>query len=104
MTKAILMAVHEHPRELAAIQRELLARYAADYEVIAEASATAAVKALVLTSMFVPGPLTEDLRRLIRQRRRRGEASRTRADQCQLSYSGCVLICSLGLSTPGVTS
>ena len=64
----------------------------------------AAVKALVLTSMFVPGPLTEDLRRLIRQRRRRGEASRTRADQCQLSCSGCVLICSLGLSTPGVTS
>jgi hypothetical protein len=42
MTKPILMAVHEDPRELATIQRELLGRYAADYEVIAEASATAA--------------------------------------------------------------
>src|SRR5205823_619707 len=42
MTKPILMAVHEHPRELATIQRELLGRYAADYEVIAEASASAA--------------------------------------------------------------
>lgn len=46
MTKPILMAVHEHPRELATIQRELLGRYAADYEVIAEASATAALARL----------------------------------------------------------
>src|SRR5450432_1545921 len=44
MTKPILMVVHEHPRELAAIQRELLGRYAADYEVIAEASASAALE------------------------------------------------------------
>src|SRR5205807_9616938 len=46
MTKPILMAVHDHPRELATIQRELLGRYAADYEVIAEASATAALERL----------------------------------------------------------
>jgi len=46
MTKPILMAVHEHPRELATIQRELLGRYAADYEVIAEASASAAPERL----------------------------------------------------------
>src|SRR2546423_781544 len=46
MTKPILMAVHEHPRELATIQRELLGRYAADYEVIAEASASAALERL----------------------------------------------------------
>jgi thioredoxin reductase (NADPH) len=46
MTKPILLAVHEHPRELATIQRELLGRYAADYEVIAEASATAALELL----------------------------------------------------------
>ncbi|MGZ6029135.1 MAG: FAD-binding protein, partial [Myxococcaceae bacterium] len=46
MTKPILMAVHEHPRELATIQRELLGRYAADYEVIVDASATAALERL----------------------------------------------------------
>ena len=46
MTKPILMAVHEHPRELATLQRELLGRYAADYEVISEASATAALERL----------------------------------------------------------
>jgi len=46
MTKPILMAVHEHPRELATIQQELLGRYAADYEVIAGASATAALERL----------------------------------------------------------
>jgi len=46
MTKPILMVVHEHPRELAAIQQELLGRYAADYEVIAEASASAALERL----------------------------------------------------------
>src|SRR2546430_6632219 len=46
MTKPILMAVHDHPRELATIQRKLLGRYAADYEVIAEASATAALERL----------------------------------------------------------
>src|SRR5256712_12290480 len=46
MTKPILMAVHEHPRELATIQRELLGRYGADYQVIAEASATAALERL----------------------------------------------------------
>jgi thioredoxin reductase (NADPH) len=46
MTKPILMAVHEDPGELATIQRELLGRYAADYEVIAEASATAALERL----------------------------------------------------------
>ena len=46
MTKPILMAVHEHPRELATIQRELLGRYAVDYEVIAEASASAALERL----------------------------------------------------------
>src|SRR2546430_17590018 len=46
MTKPILMAVHDHPRELATIQRELLGRYAADYQVIAEASATAALERL----------------------------------------------------------
>ena len=46
MTKPILMAVHDHPRELATIQRELLGRYAADYEVIAEASPTAALERL----------------------------------------------------------
>jgi len=46
MTKPILMAVHEHPRELATIPTELLGRYAADYEVIAEASATAALERL----------------------------------------------------------
>src|SRR3989442_12646194 len=42
MTKPILMAVHEPPRELATIQRELLGRYGADHQVIAEAWATAA--------------------------------------------------------------
>jgi CheY-like chemotaxis protein len=46
MRKPILMAVHEHPRELATVQGELLGRYAADYEVIAEASATAALERL----------------------------------------------------------
>ena len=46
MTKPILMVVHEQPRELAAIQGELLGRYAASYEVLAEASATAALERL----------------------------------------------------------
>src|SRR2546423_8396230 len=46
MTKPILMAVHEHPRELATIQRELLGRYAADYEGTAEAWATAGLERL----------------------------------------------------------
>src|SRR5262245_19674755 len=46
MTKPILMAVHEHPRELATIERELLSRYTSDYEVFSEPAATAALERL----------------------------------------------------------
>ena len=42
MTKPILMAVDEDPREFATLERELLGRYASDYQVFAEPSATAA--------------------------------------------------------------
>ena len=44
--KPILMAVHEHARELATIERELLGRYGADYQVITDTSATAALERL----------------------------------------------------------
>jgi thioredoxin reductase (NADPH) len=43
MTKPILLVVDDQARELETIQRELLKRYAADYEVIAEPSAEAAL-------------------------------------------------------------
>jgi thioredoxin reductase (NADPH) len=46
MTKPILMAVHEHSSALAVIERELLGRYASDYQVFAEPSATAALERL----------------------------------------------------------
>jgi len=46
MTKPILMAIHEQPRELATIERELRGRYASDYEVLSEPSATAALERL----------------------------------------------------------
>jgi hypothetical protein len=63
MTKPILMAVLEHPRELATLQRELLGRYAADYEVIAEASATAALERLEALRAMVStiGPAHENV-------------------------------------------
>ena len=41
--KPILLAVHEQPRELEMIQRELVSRYAADYEIICEESVASAL-------------------------------------------------------------
>ena len=46
MVKPILLAVHEQTRELEMIQRELLSRYAADYEIIGEASVASALERL----------------------------------------------------------
>jgi thioredoxin reductase (NADPH) len=46
MTKPILMAVDEHRHELETIQRELLKRYGADYDVVADHSAVAALQRL----------------------------------------------------------
>ena len=44
--KPILLAVHDEPRERAAIQRELTSRYATDYEIICEDSPVAALQRL----------------------------------------------------------
>jgi thioredoxin reductase (NADPH) len=46
MAKPVLMAVHEQTRELSLLQRELDGRYAADYEIICEASAASALDRL----------------------------------------------------------
>lgn len=46
MTKPILMAVDDHRHDLETIQGELLKRYGADYEVLAEDSAAAALQRL----------------------------------------------------------
>jgi thioredoxin reductase (NADPH) len=46
MAKPILMVVHEEIRELGVLQRELAGRYAADYEIICEASAASALDRL----------------------------------------------------------
>ena len=46
MAKPVLMAVHEDTRDLTMLQRELAGRYAADYEVICEASAASALEQL----------------------------------------------------------
>jgi thioredoxin reductase (NADPH) len=47
MTKPILMAVDDHIHDLETIQRELLKRYGADYDVLADHSAAAALQRLV---------------------------------------------------------
>ena len=44
--KPILLAVHEQTRELEMIRRELLSRYAADYEIICEGSVASALERL----------------------------------------------------------
>jgi thioredoxin reductase (NADPH) len=46
MAKPVLMAVHEQTRELNVLQRELADRYAADYEIMCEASAASALERL----------------------------------------------------------
>jgi thioredoxin reductase (NADPH) len=46
MTKPILMAVDDHSHDLETIQRELLKRYGADYDVLAERSAASALQRL----------------------------------------------------------
>jgi thioredoxin reductase (NADPH) len=46
MTKQILLAVHDRAGELEMVQRELVSRYAADYEIICERSATSALQRL----------------------------------------------------------
>jgi thioredoxin reductase (NADPH) len=48
MAKPVLMAVHEQTRELKVVQRELASRYAADYQIIYEASAASALERLDL--------------------------------------------------------
>jgi DNA-binding NarL/FixJ family response regulator len=44
MAKPVLMVVHEHTDELEMVRRELASRYAADYEIICEASAASALE------------------------------------------------------------
>jgi CheY-like chemotaxis protein len=46
MAKPVLMAVLEQTRELNVLQRELAGRYAADYQIICEASAASALERL----------------------------------------------------------
>jgi thioredoxin reductase (NADPH) len=46
MTKPILLAVDDHTHDLETIQRELLKRYGADYDVLADHSAAAALQRL----------------------------------------------------------
>src|SRR5215207_1677410 len=46
MAKPVLMAVHEQTRELKTLHQELVRRYAADYEVMCEASAASALERL----------------------------------------------------------
>ena len=46
MAKPVLMAVHEEARELSVLERELAGRYAADYEIICEASPASALERL----------------------------------------------------------
>jgi len=46
MAKPVLMAVHEQTRELNVLQRQLADRYAADYEIMCEASAASALERL----------------------------------------------------------
>ena len=46
MAKPVLMAVHEQTRELSLLQRQLAGRYAADYEIVCEASAVSALDRL----------------------------------------------------------
>jgi thioredoxin reductase (NADPH) len=46
MTKQILLAAHDHAGELEMIQRELVSRYATDYEIICERSSAAALQRL----------------------------------------------------------
>ncbi|MFI5896601.1 FAD-dependent oxidoreductase [Actinoplanes sp. NPDC051513] len=46
MTKQILLAVHDQAGELDIIQRELISRYATDYEIISERSAASALQRL----------------------------------------------------------
>jgi thioredoxin reductase (NADPH) len=46
MAKPVLIAVHEQTRELKTLQQELASRYAADYEIICEASAASALERL----------------------------------------------------------
>jgi thioredoxin reductase (NADPH) len=46
MAKPVLMAVHEQTRELNLLQRQLATRYAADYEIICEASPVSALERL----------------------------------------------------------
>lgn len=46
MAKPVLMAVHEEARELTMLQWELASRYAADYEIVCEATAASALERL----------------------------------------------------------
>ena len=46
MTKPILMAVDDHSHDLETIQRELLKRYGADYDVLTDHSAASALQRL----------------------------------------------------------
>ena len=48
MAKPVLMVVHEHTDELEMVRRELASRYAADYQIICEASAASALERLDL--------------------------------------------------------
>ncbi|HEY2949181.1 MAG TPA: hypothetical protein VGJ53_12425, partial [Micromonosporaceae bacterium] len=51
MARPVLMAVHEQARELEVLQRELAGRYAADYEIVCEASTVSALDRLDVLRM-----------------------------------------------------
>jgi thioredoxin reductase (NADPH) len=57
MSRPVLVAVHEQAREREALQRELRSRYAADYEIVCEDSAPAALGRLEALRTTESGPV-----------------------------------------------
>jgi thioredoxin reductase (NADPH) len=57
MSRPVLVAVHEQPREREALQRELSSRYAADYEIVCEDSAPSALRRLETLRTTASGPV-----------------------------------------------
>jgi len=57
MAKPVLMAVHEQTRELSLLQHQLAGRYAADYEIVCEASAASAFDRLDVLRATADAPV-----------------------------------------------